>query len=217
MASTVSRALRSAGIFGLLLAALLFVYPQGAQGQIWLQTARVITPIENGPPRAFLDTLVNVMERKNVTVKRSPDAKKEVTISELRNTLIDEEGIGLASANHAFIDYRFTIDNGSNFEQDFTRIHFVFRPGPQQSDISVMYIDAQQPWVEKIIRQKGTSLQTNEAALIPFHRHLGFANISKQEKSQVVEIGGETVREKFDERKEALIRKVERLMYESYV
>jgi hypothetical protein len=209
--------LRSTGLFGLLLAGLVLTGPQNAQGQIWLQTARVVAPIEDGPTRAFLDTLVSVMERKEVKVKRSPDAEEELTISELRNALIDEEGIGLGSANHAFINYRFTIDNGSNFEQDITQIHFVFRPGPQQSDISVMYLDADEPWAEKIIRQKGTSLRTNEAALIPFHHHLGFASIARQKESQVVEIGGKTVREEFDERKEALIRKVERLMYESFV
>jgi len=148
---------------------------------------------------------VNVMERKEVMVKRSPDATKKMTISELRNALIDEQGIGLGSANHAFIGYRFTIDSGSKFRQKIAHIHFVFRPDPQQSDISVMYVNTQEPWVKKIINQKGTSLRTNEAALIPFQRRLGFANIARKEESQVVEIGGRTVREEFDERKKALI------------
>ncbi len=216
MIASVSRLRRSAGLFALLLAALVLIWPQNASGQIWLQTARVLTPIEDGP-RAFLDSLVNVMDKEDVMVKRSPDAKEPVKISELRNTLIDEEGIGLESANYAFIDYRFTIGNGGNFEQEVRRIHFVFRPGPQQNDVSVMYLNARKPWVKKVIHQKGTALQTNEAALIPFYRHLGFANIARQEESQVVEIGGETVRTEFDERKEALIRKVEELMYETFV
>lgn len=71
--------------------------------------------------------------------------------------------------------------------------------------------------MENVIRQKGATLRTNEAALIPFYRHLSFAYTVRQEKTQVVEIGGQTVREEFDERKEALIRKVERLTYESFV
>jgi len=80
-----------------------------------------------------------------------------------------------------------------------------------------MYVDAQAPWVNRIIHQKGTSLRTNQAALIPFRCHLDFAQIARQEENQVVEMGDETVREGFDERKEALIRKVERLTYESFV
>jgi hypothetical protein len=217
MVSDAFRTLRSVGIFGLLLVALCLAVPQAAQGQLWLQTSRVITPIENGPTRAFLDTLVNVMERKDVMVKRAPNRKEEMAVSALRDKLISEEGIGLSSANHAFIDYRFSIDNGSKFRQEISKVHFVFRPGPNQNDVSIMYIDAEKDWVKTVIRQKGTMLRTNEAALIPFHRHLGFANIARQKKTQVVEIGGQTVREGFDERKKALIQKVERLTYESFV
>lgn len=217
MTSFFTRPFRSAGILTFLLAALLLAAPRSAAGQTWLQTARVITPVEDGPKRAFLDTLVNVMERRKLSVKRSPNADKEVRISTLRDKLITDAGIGLGSASHAFIDYRFTIDNGSNFEQEIARVHFVFRPGPQQNDTSILYVDARKPWVKNILRQKGTSLRTNEAALIPFRHHLGFANIARQKTSKVVEIAGETVRKKFDGRKRALIRKVERLMYESFV
>jgi hypothetical protein len=178
----------------------------------------VVTPVEDGPVRVFVDTLIAVMERRSVEVKRSPDGEQTFTIEELRTELIDEEGVGLSSGiNHAFIDYRFTIDDGSNFEQNIAAIHFVFRPGPAQSDIPIMYLNTQQPWLTKLLRNKGTDLPTNEAALIPFHRHLGFAQIARQEETQIVEIGGATVREGFQERKEALIRKVERLTYETYV
>lgn len=217
MTSIFPKAHRYVSVVGLLLIALAFGMPQNANGQLWLQTARVITPIETGPTRAFLDTLVNVMERKDMMVRRAPDQNEEMTVSDLRNTLISEAGIGLSSANHAFINYRFTIGQGSEFEQQISRIRFVFRAGPGQSDVSVMYVDAEEPWVEKLIQQKGTTLQSNQAALIPFHRHLGFANIARQEESKVVEIGGETVRDGFDEKKAALIRKVERLVYETYV
>lgn len=79
------------------------------------------------------------------------------------------------------------------------------------------YVDAQKPWVTEVIHQKGTSLRSNQSALIPFRPHLDFARIARQEETQVVEIGGETVREKFDAQKEALIHKVERLTYESFV
>lgn len=207
----------SAGWAGVVVACLLLLAPQAAQGQLWLQTSRVVTPVEQGPIRVFLDTLVNEMERRQLQVKRSPDASTTMSVSALRSTLIDEEGIGIGSANHAFIDYRFTIDNGSNFEQEVAAIRFVFRPGPNQNDISVLYLDARSGWVDTLLRNKGTDLKTNEAALIPFHRHLGFAQIARQQNTEIVEIGGQTVRTGFSEKKEALIRKVERLTYESYV
>lgn len=217
MVSIVVRMLRTAGMAGLLLGLLAFGSPQNAKGQFWLQTARVITPVEDGPTRAFLDTLVNVADRRGVNVKRTADQSAGMTVDELRDTLISEAGIGVNSANHAFIEYRFTIDSRSQFEQEITKIHFVFRPGPGQNDVSVIHLDARAPWVKTIIQQKGTTLRTNQAAMIPFHRHLGFATIARQEKTKVVEIGGETIREEFDERKEALIRKVERLTYDGYV
>lgn len=217
MTSFSSRLLRSLGVAGLVFLAFCLTYPQEAQGQRWLQTARVLTPIEDGPKRVFLDTLVNVMGRNEVRVRRSPDQEEKMTLSSLRNKLISEEGIGLGSANYVFIGYRFTIDNGGQFEQEVATLRFVFRPGPDQNDVSMMYVDAQEPWVEEVIQQKGTSLRSNQAALIPFHRHLGFARIARRETSQVVDIGGQTVRDEFDARKRALIQKVERLTYESFV
>jgi hypothetical protein len=208
---------RAAALVGVLFAACLALGPQTADAQLWLQTSRVVTPVEQGPVRVFLDTLVTVMERRDRTVKRTPDASERMTVSELRTTLIDERGIGIASANHAVIEYRFTIDDGSDFQQEVAAIRFVFRPGPNQADVPVFYLDARSGWVDTLLRNKGTDLRTNEAALIPFHRHLGFAQIARQKETEIVEIGGQTVRDGFDERKEALIRKVERLTYESYV
>lgn len=212
---------RTISLFGILLASLLLCAPQNAKaqakGDLWLQTSKVITPIEQGPVRVLLDTLVNVMERKKLKVRRSPDSKKRMTIKKLRSTLINQEGIGIRSANHAFIDYRFSIDKGSRFRQRIAKVQFVFRPGPNQSDIPVLYLDARTKWLKAVLQNKGTDLATNEAALIPFKRHLGFEQVAREKESQIVEIGGQTVRKGFHEKKEALIRKVERLTYESYV
>jgi hypothetical protein len=208
---------RSIGVLSLVCAAFLLLAPQAANGQLWLQTSRVVTPVEQGPVRVLLDSLVNVMERRSLQVRRSADTDSSMTVSQLRSTLINEQGIGIGSANHAFIDYRFSIDNGSDFRQEVAAIRFVFRPGPNQTDVPVLYLDARSGWVDKFLHNKGTSLYSNEAALIPFHRHLGFAQIARQKKTQIVEMGGQTVRKGFDQKKEALIRKVERLTYESYV
>ena len=208
---------RTIGSLGAVVAVLLALGPRAAQGQLWLQTSRVVTPVEQGPIRTFLDSLVSVMERKGREVRRAPDVDSTMTVAALRNQLIDEERIGISGANHAFIDYRFSIGSGGRFRQQISKIHFVFRPGPGQSDISVLYLDARQAWVDSFLRETGTPLSTNEAAFIPFRRHLDFAQVARQEETRVVEIGGETIREGFQEEKEGLIRKVERLTYESFV
>lgn len=215
MTARFSRFAGSSVLVAVLLLAGLLIVPQHAKGQLWLQTSRIITPAGDGPMRVLVDSLVAVMERKNVQVKRSPDAEQTFTIRELENTLIEEAGIGLSSGiNQAFIDYRFTIENEGGFQQNVASIHFVFRLGPAQSDVPILHLNARQPWVKNFLRSKGTSLSTNEAALILFRHHLGFVHLGRLESTQIVEIGGETIRDGFIERKQALIRKVEHLTYE---
>jgi hypothetical protein len=208
---------RSVGLCGGLLVALLLMTPRPANGQLWLQTARVVTPVEQGPVRVMLDSLTSVLERRGLEVSRSPEQDTTMAIPALRNQLIEEEGIGIRSANHALIDYRFSIESGQSFRQQVSHLHFVFRPGPNQADVSVLYLDARTAWMRQFLHNKGMTLTSNQAAFIPFHRHLGFAEIARQDDAQIVEIGGETVREGFHEKKEALLRKVERLTYETFV
>lgn len=209
-----SRANAPIGLIGMLLAVLLAGDARPAHGQLWLQTARVVTPVQQGPLRVMLDSLTSVLERRNLEVRRSPEADTTMPVSALRNRLIEEQGIGVNSANYVFIDYRFTIGNEGSLEQQFTNVHFVFRPGPTQSDVSVLSLDTQADWVRSFLREKGTVLPTNEAAFIPFRRHLEFPEVVRRDRTQIVEIGGQTVREGFQERKEALIRKMEWLTYE---
>jgi hypothetical protein len=199
---------------GAVLTVLLFLVPQNANAQLWLQTARVVTPVQQGPLRVMLDSLTSVLERRGLEVRRSPEGDTTMPVSALRNQLIEEQGIGVNSANYAFVDYRFTIGNEGTFEQQVTNVHFVFRPGPNQSDVSVLSLDTQADWVRSFLREKGMVLPTNEAAFIPFRRHLEFPEVVRQDQTQIVEIGGQTVREGFQERKEALIRKMEWLAYE---
>jgi|GEM_PF-3270427 len=209
-----SRANTPIGLCGLLLAVLLAGGTRPAHGQLWLQTARVVTPVQQGPLRVMLDSLTSVLERRGLEVRRSPEGDTTMPVSALRNRLIEEQGIGVNSANYAFVDYRFAIGNEGTFEQQVTNVHFVFRPGPNQSDVSVLSLDTQADWVRSFLREKGMVLPTNEAAFIPFRRHLEFPEVVRQDQTQIVEIGGQTVREGFQERKEALIRKMEWLAYE---
>jgi len=201
----------------LLLAALLFV-PQQAQAQRWLQTTQVIAPIESeSATRALLDTLVNVIERKDsLMVRRSPQNAEKMSVSALQERLLDESGLGLSSSNQVFIDYRFAV-NRDGFEEEITSLHFIFRPaGGNDEDINVMYINVKRDaWVEDVLNQKGTTLVTNEAALKPFREQLAFARVVRDTEAQIVEIGNRKVREGFEMKKRQLVDKITRLTYSS--
>ena len=197
----------------LLLVGLLFLVPTDANAQRWLQTSQLLVPVEDGPTRALLDTLVQVVERKDsVLIRRTADEKGGMGISQLRDKLINEQGIGLSSASHVFVDYRFEIRN-RGFEESITSLQFVYRQGQGMEDIQMMYIDASKTWIRDILRNKGTSLRTNEAALKPFADQLAFARM--HQKGKIVEIAGETVREGFQRKKRQLVQKITRLTYES--
>lgn len=191
--------------------------PSEATAQRWLQTAQVLTPISSdGPTRALLDTLVQVIERREgAMVKRTPESPESLTLSELRDKLINEQGIGLTSANFAFIDYRFEIEN-RGFEETIESFQFVYRPpGGTQEDIQMLYVDTNKPWVDQILKNKGTTLRSNQAALLTFADQLAFARTIQNNEAKIVEIADETVREGFEAKKRKLRRKITRLTYES--
>lgn len=192
----------------------LFASSPDAQAQRWLQTAQLVTPIQSdGPTRALLDTLVRVIERKkDAQVKRTPDNSETLSISGLRDKLINEAGIGLSSANNVFISYKFEIEN-RGFVESIESFQFVYRPGEGQEDIQMMYVDASEKWVQNILNNKGTTLRTNQAALKTFSDQLAFARL--QDDGKIVEISGQTVREGFEAKKRSLVQKITRLTYES--
>ena len=200
---------------GLLIVGVAAMVPNDATAQRWLQTSQLLTEIQtDGPTRALLDTVVSVIERNDtLEVKRSPDASESVSLSTLRDNLINESGIGLTSANYVFIDYRFEIEN-RGFEESIESFQFVYRPpGGTEEDIQMMYLDANDPWVRNILRNKGTTLVTNEAALRTFSDQLAFARTVQN--GRIVEIAGQTVREGFEAKKRQLVQKIQRLTYES--
>ncbi|PQJ34258.1 hypothetical protein BSZ35_06295 [Salinibacter sp. 10B] len=188
---------------------------QEASAQRWLQTSQLfVNELEsNSPPRVLLDTLTQVLKRSDsLKVSRKPDGE-EYEISELRDQLINGPGIGLTSANGIFIDYRFEIRN-RGFEESIESFRFIYRPtGGTGEDIEMLYVDASETWVKNILRNKGTTLTTNQAALKTFSDQLSFARMAKS--GQVVEIAGETVREGFETEKRQLVQKIQRLTYES--
>ena len=206
--------LRKALLIALCIAGVFSLSTSEVHAQRWLQTTQLVTPIQSdGPTRALLDTLVQVIERRDdIQVKRSPDAPESYTLSELKDNLINEAGIGLPSANRIFIDYRFEIEN-RGFQEVIESFRFVYRPGQGEEDIQMMYVDASEPWFESILKNKGTTLRTNQAALKTFKDQLAFARM--QDDGKIVEISGQTVREGFEAKKRSLVQKITRLTYES--
>jgi len=207
---------RVGGIATLALVLFLFIMPRDAQAQRWLQTTQVIAPVEmDEPTQALLDTLVNVIDQSDsLMVKRSPDSATRIPVSELENELLNS-GIGLTSANNVFIDYRFEV-NRDGFEESITELFFIFRPpGTGEEDIPIMYLSANDDWVRDVLRNKGTVLVTNEAALRPFGDQIAFAKIVRQRDARIVEIGDRTVRDGFDAKKRQLVEKITRLTYSS--
>lgn len=206
---------RTSLLLSLLSIGLLVMGPSDATAQRWLQTSQLLSEItQEKPTRALLDTLVQVMNRKeDVKIKRTEDSRKAMALSKLREKLISEQGIGLTSANYVFIDYRFEIEN-RGFKESVESFQFVYRPpGGSEEDIQMLYIDASKPWVTNVLENKGTTLVTNEAALRTFSDQLAFARLVQDGK--IVEIAGETVREGFERKKRALVQKIQRLTYES--
>lgn len=210
-----SSPLRSLLLTGMIASMLSLLGPCTTRAQIWKQTGRLATPIQfGGPVEALLDTLVYRLERtEGTTVQRHPERPKRQSVTMVRNELIDEYGIGIITANTLFIDYRFTVGTSGQLERDVTGLQFAFRPGPLQEDIPLLYVDAQQRWVQKLLFNQGTALPDNEAAVVPFRRSLGFAGLARLPETRLVQIDGETIREGFSVQKEALVRKIQYLAY----
>lgn len=208
---------RLTGVAAALLLSVFFLSPQQAQAQRWLQTTQIIAPIESDTPtRAMLDTLINVIERKDsLMVRRSPDEREQMAVPEVQDELLNEESIGISSANQVFIDYRFAV-NRDGFEEGITSLYFIFRPTGAEEDIPVLYVNVKrEKWVNEVLQQKGTTLVTNEAALKPFRQQLAFARIVRNTDAQIVEIGDRKVREGFEAKKRSLVDKITRLTYSS--
>jgi hypothetical protein len=191
------------------------ISPPDATAQRWLQTSQLIKNVRSdGPARALLDTLVQVVERKeDIKIRRTADAAETLTLSQLRDELINGPGLGLTSANKVFINYRFEIRN-RGFEESIESFQFLFRPpSGNEEDIQMLYVDASETWVKSILQNKGTSLTTNEAALQTFKDQLSFARTVRD--AQITEIAGDPVREGFEAKKRNLVQKIQRLTYGS--
>jgi hypothetical protein len=206
---------RKIALLCLLTFGIIALSPPEATAQSWLQTSQLIKNVRSdGPARVLLDTLMQVVERReDIKVRRTADAEESLTLPQLRDQLINGPGLGLTSANKVFINYRFEIRN-RGFEESIESFQFLFRPpSGNEEDIQMLYVDVSKPWVESVLQNKGTNLVTNEAALQTFKDQLSFARTVQD--AQITEIAGNPVREGFEAKKRNLVQKIQRLTYGS--
>jgi len=136
-----------------------------------------------------------------------------MAFSALRSRLIEEKGIGVTTANAMLITYEFRIDFGDHLHRTIRSVQFQLRSPPTGPYIQVLHLDAQQPWVQDLLSEKGTHLTTNEAAVIPFRQRLEFSRLIQNGKTQIVKIGGDVIRNDFAAKKAAFFRKISLLTY----
>lgn len=200
-------------VAGLLLVVCTVLSTAPAHGQYWRQTARIVTPVENGSLRALLDTLAHTAEVGNHRVERTPASSSRTSLTSLQTRLIAKHGIGIRTANAVLVRYEFQINTGNRVERVVQSLQFQLRYPVTHPYIRVLHLDAQQPWVQRLLNKTGTPPPENEAGLIPFRHHLQFSRLMRRQRTRLVEIGGTVVRGQFAAKKEALARKIERLTY----
>lgn len=186
-----------------------------AEAQRWSQRAQVITPIERDQPvYLFLDSLVHKMETsEGVFVRRSPSDRDLVPLATLQKDLLDD-GLGLLSASHAFIQYDFSIVN-DQFIETVERISFIYRSGfAEDEDVALFTVTTNDPIVASVLEEKGLPISTNLRSIRPFAEMLSFPRLIRGGNTTVVRVNGETVREGFDARRNNLTAQLMNLVYD---
>lgn len=178
----------------------------------WRQTVEIIAPVQQEEATgALLDTLVQVAERRNLRLRRSPEDEERLSFSALEEALLSE-GVDFSSANRVFITYRFEADQ-RGLQTTIEDLYFIYRPeGGESQDIPIFSVDATEPVVQNTLTNSGLPERTNEVALRPFYQQLLFHNLPE---SQLVALGGEVIRdqEEAERERERVLRTIRRFLY----
>ncbi len=195
----------------LALAALLFGASASHAQTRWLQTVEVIAPVDDYKVTGvFRDSLIQVMQRGKVELRREPDASVR-TYRALEDELYGE-GLDFTSANRVFLTYRLEASQ-RGFTSEIEKIYFIYRPeGFEDVDMPIFYVSGKDPAVRRLILSGGTQMLANEAAFEPFYDQLTFHHLDE---STVVSVGGRLIRdpEKAAQERERLLATVRRFIY----
>lgn len=198
-------------LFLVTLAALLLGTSASYAQTRWLQTVEVIAPVDDYKVTGvFRDSLIQVMRRGNVEIRREPDASPR-SFRAIEDDLFSE-GLDFTSANRVFLTYRLEASQ-RGFTSEIEKIYFIYRPeGFEDVDMPIFYVSGQDPAVRRLILSGGTQMLANEAAFEPFYDQLTFHQL---EESTVVSVGGRLIRDpdKATMERERLLTTVRRFMY----
>jgi hypothetical protein len=193
---------------------MLLVSARPADAQQWRQTTRVLADVESGQAtRAFLDSVATRLRKSDtLKIRRSKDSTEAMTAQALNDTLL-AKGLGFQSANRVIIDYEFkTVDN--ELIEEIQGMQFLYRPESRtEGDIPIMYVDAERPMVQDLMRTSGIPDETNLSTVHYFVDELSFPALSIDQNVEVVSIAGRTVRGQFDQRRRVLLRQLKSFIY----
>ena len=199
------------------------VYPTELPGTRWIGTAKVRIPLRSPTPgsyvpdshRALLDTLTNVLARRDTVM-----TVRVRQTGPIIPRVVDSVSVGLSSGKlhtevtHVRVDYVFGITG--EFEEKIWAIHFLHRSGAKQSFVPLLSLDAQQPWIQDVLENKGVGTGTCRAGHIPFRRKLQFPLlVGEGGDGKLLKINRQDVRGLSEQEKRAFIKKIMRLTYES--
>lgn len=203
--------IRSSTLAAFLLVAL-YAVPAQAQSR-WLRTVEVVTPVSQEEiTGALLDTLVTVVQKNDIAVKRSPEDEAETTLEALDNQILDE-GLDYSSATHVFITYQYEATQ-LGLDTNILSMYFIFRPDQaNENDIPILYLDTTHPSIRNALISNGTQLRVNEAAFLPFWDQLMLNKLPNE--SQIVAVGGEIIRdpEEAEIERVQLLNTIRKFMY----
>lgn len=199
----------------LLVAVLLAGSARPVDAQQWRQTTRVMAAVESGQAtRAFLDSVAaRLRANDTLTVRQSRDASEPITASALNDSLL-QDGLGMQSANRVMLDYEFEVVDNELIEE-IQGLQFLYRPPSNtEQDVPIMYVDAERPMVQDLMRTSGIPDETNLSTVHYFVDELSFPALSIDQNVEVVSVSGRTIRGEFDRRRRVLLRRLKTFIYE---
>lgn len=195
----------------LLLSFLLVLLALPSYAQEWQQEVQIITTIRPDEPTfVFLDSLDAIFARTpGVSLRRSPKDLEAFSYDELMDVLL-EDGIDFNSASHAFIRYRFTLDNqGSKITESIEDIYFISRFDENYTDLPVLYINTQDPIVSDAIMKRGIPNIVNMMSITTFRELLAFPLLHTNQETAMVELAGRALRDDYQFQRETLMKFLE--------
>jgi len=186
-----------------------------AQAQRWAQRVEVVKPVvQDGPAYALLDSLVQAYETADdsVTLRRTPNATRQ-PVRQVRDELL-EDGLGLVSATHVFIQYEFSIVR-DEFVETIEELQYIYRPpNADEEDISLFTVRTDEPIVREVMMNQGLPHATNLNAINTFATLLSFPRLASTTETTIVSLNNRTVRENYTQQRENLTAQLVELVYD---